>query len=121
MLDVMLRDGRKGPAENGLTNAHMLSRLAINPRDAQALISVYERYEREIRAAAISWLGNKRGLHEQAVNNILVAIGRQAGSYVPKSVNASEWVNQVVNAAARRLREALDGGGSRGTHTKRTT
>jgi DNA-directed RNA polymerase specialized sigma24 family protein len=119
MLYAMLGDGWKGPAENGLTKTQMLSRLAIDPKDAQALMSVYERYEREIRAAAISWLGNKDGFHDQAVNNILVAIGRQAGSYDPKSVNASEWVNQVVNAEARRLREALDGCRSKAKHTQR--
>lgn len=105
----MLTYGRKGPAENRLKNTQMISRLAIDPRDAEALISIYEYYEREIRAAAVSWFGNKHGLHEQAVNNILVAIGRHAGSYDPKSMDVSEWINQIVNSEARRLREALNG------------
>jgi len=113
------RGGRKGPAGKVLTSAQMLSRLATNPRDAEALISVYEHYEREIRGAAISWFGIKRGLYDQAVNNILVAIGRQAGSYDPQCMNASEWVSRVAEAEARRLREALDAGRSRGRGTRR--
>jgi hypothetical protein len=115
------RGGRKGPAEKVLTGAQMLSRLATNPRDAEALISVYEHYEREIREAAISWFGNKRCLYGQAVNNILVAIGRQAGSYDPHSMHAAEWVSRVADAEARRLREALDAGSSRGQRKRRAT
>ena len=91
-----------------LTDTQMLSRLATDPRDAEALISVYEHYEREIRAAAISWIGNKRGLYEQAVNTILVAIGRRAHSYDPQSMDAAQWVRNCADTEARRLREALD-------------
>src|SRR5439155_20241547 len=108
------RGARKGPAGKVLTNTQMLSRLATDTRDAEALISVYEYSEREIRAAAISWFGNSRGLYEQAVHNILIAIGRQAGGYDPQSMDASEWVSRVADAEARRLREALDAGGGRG-------
>jgi hypothetical protein len=108
------RGGRKGPAAKVLTNKQMLSRLATDPKDAEALISVYEQYEKKIREAAVSWFGNKHGFCGQAVNNILVAIGRQAGSYDPHSMDASEWVSRVADAEARRLRQALDACGSKG-------
>ncbi|SRR6266436_6534991 len=113
------RDGRKRSPGKVLTNTQMLRRLATDPRDAEVLISVYERYEREIRAAAISCFGNKRGLYEQAVNNILVAIGRQACSYDSQSMEAGEWVRHCADSEARRLHEALDTGHSRGGRTKR--
>ena len=112
-------DGRKESAGKVLTNTQMLRRLATDPRDAEALISVYEHYEREIRAAAIGCFGNKRGLYEQAVNNILVAIGRQAGSYDSHSMDAGEWVRQCADAKARRLREALDKAVSKNLRTRR--
>jgi hypothetical protein len=113
------RGGRKGPAEKVLTSAQMLSRLATNPRDAEALISVYEHYEREIREAAISWFGNKRCLYGQAVNNILVAIGRQAGSYDPHFMDAAQWVRNCADTEARRLREALDKAVGKSLRTRR--
>lgn len=109
--------GRKRPAGKVLTNTQMLSRLATHPRDGEALISVYEHYEKEIRAAAIRWFGNERGLYNQAVNNVLVAIGRQAGNYDPQSMNASEWVSGVADAEARRLREGLNSAGSKSLRT----
>ena len=113
--------GRKGPAGKVLTNTQMLGRLATYPRDAEALISVYEHYEREIRAAAISWFGNKRGLYQQAVNNILAAIGREAGSYDPQSMDAAQWVRKCADTEARRLRAALDTAGSKSVRTRRAT
>ena len=114
-------DGWNGPTGNMLTDTQMLSRLATDPRDAEALISVYEHYEREIRAAAISWIGNKRGLYEQAVNTILVAIGRRAHSYDPQSMDAAQWVRNCADTEARRLREALDAAGSNSLRTRRAT
>ena len=102
-----------------LTNTQVLSRLATDPRDAEALICVYEHYEMEIREAAISWFGYKRGLYEQAVNNILVAIGRQAGSYDPKSMDAAQWVRNCADTEARRLREGLDTASSKSLRTRR--
>ncbi len=101
------------------TDQDVLRRLADHSRDAEALIAVYEHYEAEIRGAAVNWFGNKHGLYEQAVNNILVAIGREAGTYDPQSMNASEWVSRVAEAEGRRLLEALDAGGSRGRRTRR--
>ena len=112
-------DGWNGPTGNMLTDTQMLSRLATDPRDAEALISVYEHYEREIRAAAISWIGNKRGLYEQAVNTILVAIGRRAHSYDPQSMDAAQWVRNCADTEARRLREALDKAGRKILRTRR--
>ncbi len=113
------RGGRKGPAGKVLTNTQMLDRLATDPRDADALISVYEHYEREIRAAAISCFGNKRGLYQQAVNNILAAISREAGSYDPQSMDAAQWVRNCADTEARRLREALDKAVSKNLRTRR--
>jgi hypothetical protein len=82
-------------------------------------MALYENYEYEIRAAAIGWFGNNRDHYEQAIPNILVAIGRNAGTYDPRCMNATEWVSRMADAEARRLREVLDGGGSRGRRTKR--
>ena len=119
MLHGAPADGWKGSAETGLTDTQVLSRLAIDPRDAEALIAVYEHYEVEISAAAISWFGNNHRLCEGAINNILVAIGRQVRSYDPQSMDAAEWVHGCAGAEARRLREALETAGSKGLLTGR--
>ena len=96
-----------------------LKRLAADPKDANALIALYEKYEVEIGAAAIRWFGNNRDLCEQCIHNILVAIGRNAGTYDPESTDAAEWVRNCADADARRLREGLDSAGSRGRRARR--
>ena len=90
-----------------------LRRLAMDPRNANALMALYESHEFEIRAAAIRWLGNNRDIYEQAIHNILVAIGRSARAYDPESTDSTEWVRQCADAEARRLRQAVDAAGSR--------
>src|SRR6266481_1569504 len=96
-----------------------LGRLAMDPKNANALMALYENHEFEIRAAAIRWFGNNRDIYEQAIHNILVSIGRDAGTYDARSMDAAEWVRQCAEAEARKLREALDAGGSRGRRTRR--
>jgi len=96
-----------------------LGRLAMDPKNANALMALYESHEFEIRAAAIRWLGNNRDIYEQAIHNILVAIGRNVRSYDPESMDATEWVRRCADAEARRLREVLDAGNNRGRRTRR--
>ncbi len=96
-----------------------LRRLAMDPKNANALMALYENHEFEIRAAAIQWFGNNRDIYEQAIHNILVAIGRNVRSYDPESMDATEWVRRCADAEARRLREVLDAGNNRGRRTRR--
>lgn len=86
----------------------VLSRLAMDPKDAGALVALYEDHEGEIRAAALRWLGKNRELCEQAVCNILVAVARQAPTYDPQFTDPMRWVSRVADAEAKKLREALD-------------
>jgi DNA-directed RNA polymerase specialized sigma24 family protein len=92
----------------------------MDSKNANALMALYENHEGEIRAAAIRWFGNNRDRCEQAIHNILIAIGQKTRTYDPQSMNASEWVSRVADAEARRLREALEAGGCRVRHTRRT-
>src|SRR5713101_7116638 len=101
------------------TDQEPLHRLAADLRDAEALISLYEDHEVEIRAAAGRWFGRNRQVCEQAIHNILVAIGRNVRSYDPESMDATEWVRRCADAEARRLREVLDAGNNRGRRTRR--
>ncbi len=96
-----------------------LRRLAMDPKNANALMALYENHEFEIRVAAIRWFGNNRDIYEQAIHNILVAIGRNVRSYDPESMDATEWVRRCADAEARRLREVLDAGNNRGRRTRR--
>ncbi len=102
-----------------LTSEQAILLLARDPRDACALVSIYENHHRKLREFATRWFGKDSELRNKAINSILAAIGRQAGSYDPQSMNASEWVSRMADAEARRLREALDAVGSRGSRTKR--
>lgn len=92
--------------------------LAVDPKDAGALIALYEYHEVEIRAAAVRWLGKNRELCEQAVHNILAAIGQQAATYDPQ-LDSAAWVRSVADAEARRLREAVDAADSKGRCARR--
>lgn len=96
-----------------------LGRSAMDPKNANALMALYENHEFEIRAAAIRWFGTNRDIYEQAIHNILVAIGRNVRSYDPESMDATEWVRRCADAEARRLREVLDAGNNRGRRTRR--
>ncbi len=96
-----------------------LVRLTANPQDACALVAVYDAFGSHLKASALRWFGRNLELRNRAVLSILVAVGRQAGSYDPHSMNISEWVFWVAEAEARRLREALDAGGSSCERTRR--
>jgi len=96
-----------------------LLRLATNPQDACALVTVYDEYGDDLKESAVRWFGKGAELRNKAINSILVAIGRQAETYDPQSNDAAEWVSRVADAEARRLREALDAGGSGGRRTRR--
>ncbi len=112
-----MRSKNKAREHDGPTDA--LLRLATNPQDACALVAVYDVSGNHLKASAVRWFGRDAELRSRAVLSILVAIGRQAGTYDPQSMHAAEWVSRVADAEARRLREALDRGGSRGRRTKR--
>ena len=115
-----MRSKNKG-REHDVPAHDALLRLAKNPRDACALIAVYDLCGNHLRASTVRWFGQEAELRSRAVLNILVAIARQAGSYAPQSMNVSEWVYRVANAEARKLREALDASGGRSERTRRAT
>ncbi len=96
-----------------LTSEQAILLLARDPRDACALVSIYENHHRNLRESATRWFGRDSELGNKAINSILAAIGRQAGSYDSQSINASEWVSRVADAEARRLRKALETAGSK--------
>lgn len=109
----------KPSAVTGAVNKQVLCRLALDPRDAVALMALYEEHEVEIRAATSRWFGSNRSLREGAINNILAAIARQAVSYDPETTDAEEWIRERADAEARRLREALDKAGGKSLRTGR--
>ena len=110
------RKGQRGHSTH--PDTEIFPRLAGNPADSESLVALYEKYENELKEAASRYFGRNE-ISESAVHNILVALGRQARTYDPQSMNASEWVSQVADAEAKRLRETLDAGGSRGRRTRR--
>jgi len=120
-----MRSKNKGREHDGPTSqlqpAHdALLRLATRPQDACALVALYDGYGNHLKASAVRWFGPDAELRSRAVLSILVAIGRQAGTYDPQSMNASEWLSRVADVEARRLREALDTAGSKSVRTRRS-
>ncbi len=101
-----------GPGEEAkkIGDKQSLRRLAVDAKDANALMALYENYEFEIRAAAIRWFGNNRGICEQAIHNTLVAIGRNVRTYDPQSMDAAEWVRRCADAEAKKLRQMVRAG-----------
>src|SRR5260370_35577281 len=84
-----------------------LGRLKVNPRDAVAVMEFYETCGRELQEVAVRYF-SKNPLGNKAVLNLLAAVVSRAWSYDPQSMNASDWIGQVADAEARRLRKALD-------------
>lgn len=121
-----MRSKNKGREHDGPTSQlqpvhDALLHLATNPQDAGALVAVYDAFGNHMKASAVRWFGRNVVLRSRAVLSILAVIGRQAGTYDPQAMHASEWVSRVADAEARRLRDALDASASRGKHTRRTT
>ena len=119
-----MRSKNKGREHHGPTSQlqpghDALLRLATNPQDACALVAVYDAHLNDLKASAFRWFGRDAEVRDKAINSILVAIGRQAGTYDPQSMEAAEWVRRCADSEARRLREALDAGGSGGRRTRR--
>ena len=115
------RNDRVQQIERSRAAREALLCLAANSQDACALVTVYDSYGTDLKASAVRWFGRDAEVRDKAINSILVAIGRQAGTYDPQSMNASEWVSRVADAEARRLREALDTAGNKGPRTRRAT
>ena len=105
--------------ERSRATREALLRLAANSRDACALVTVYDEHGTDLKSTAIRWFGGDAEVRSRAINSILAAIGRQAGSYDPQSMDAAQWVRNCADTEARRLREALDAGNSRGRGTRR--
>lgn len=95
-----------------------LGRLKVNPRDAVAVMALYETCRRELQEAAVRYFG-KNQLAHKAILNMLVVVVSRARSYDPQSMGASEWIRRCAGAEAKKLREALDVAGSRGSRTGR--
>jgi len=89
-----------------------LVRLATNPQDAYALIAVYDVSGNQLKASAVRWFGRNSELRRRAVLSILAAVGRQARTYDPQSMNAAEWVRRVADAEAKKLHEKLHARGN---------
>jgi hypothetical protein len=104
--------------KNIVSAEDVLGRLKVNPRDSLAVMEFYETCGRELQEVAARHFG-KNQLAKKAVLNLLAAVTSRAWSYDPQSLNASEWVRQVADAEARRLREALDVDGNWGRRARR--
>jgi len=113
------RNGRVQQIERSRATQDALLRLATDPQDACALVAVYDASGNHLKASAVRWFGRDVELQSRTVLNILVAIARQAGTYDPQSTDAAEWVRNCADTEARRLREALDAGGSGGRRARR--
>jgi hypothetical protein len=90
------------------TDAEVLSRLAADPKDAEALIAMYEIHRAEFNEVAARWFGPEPELRRRAVNEILVAVGKRASTYDPESVSAFDWIKGCANSEARRLCEVFE-------------
>jgi len=55
----------------------------------------------------------------KVVNSILVAIGRQAPTYDPQSMDAVEWIGRCAEAEAKKLLAMLHSGGKIARRTRR--
>ena len=88
--DTVRRLGRSRSMRDALV------RLATNPQDACALVAVYDLSGNHLKASAVRWFGRDRRLRSRALLSMLVAIGRQAETYNPQSMDAGQWVRNSL-------------------------
>src|SRR5882724_12260531 len=84
------------------TDQGLLRRLADDSRDAEAVVALYEIHAKQIKESAIRWFGRDLEVRNKAINSILAAIVRQAGSYDPQSMDAAQWVRNCADTEAKR-------------------
>ena len=113
------RNDQVQQSERSRATREALLRLAANSQDACALVTVYDEYGDSLKVSALRWFGRDPEVRKKAINSILVSIGRQAGTYDPQSMDATEWIRRVADAEARRLREALDTAVSKSLRARR--
>src|SRR5260370_5128074 len=77
-----------------------LLRLAANPQDACALVTVYDEYGDDLKASATRWFGRGPEVRNKAIKSILAAIARLAKTYDPQSMDAAEWVRRCADSEA---------------------
>lgn len=93
-----------------------LGRLRANPKDAIAVMALYETCGRELQEVAVHHFG-KNQLAKKAVLNLLVAVVSRAWTCDLQTTRTKEWVLECADAEAKKLRAALDAGSSRGRRT----
>src|SRR5260370_38521476 len=84
------RNDRVHQIERSRAAREALLRLAANSQDACALVTVYDSYGTDLKASAVRWFGRDAELRVKAINSILAAIGRQAGSYDPETMHGAK-------------------------------
>src|SRR5258708_36522478 len=94
-----------------------LGRLKANPKDAVAVMAVYEACGRELQEVAVRHFG-KNQLAKKAVLNLLVAVVSRARTCDLETTPAKKWVVQCADAEAEKLRAAMDGASIRGRRTR---
>ena len=106
------KSNQVGEIDRSRAAREALLRLAVNSQDPCALVAIYDAYDYDLKASAVRWFGRDSEAHARAINSILVAIGQQAPTYDPQSMDVAEWIHQCVDAEARRLREVVDTAGN---------
>ncbi len=95
-----------------------LGRLKANPKDAVAVMALYETCGRELQEVAVRHFGQNQ-LAKKAVLNLLVAVVSRAWTCDLQITRTKEWVVQCADAEAKKLRAALDARATRCRRTRR--
>lgn len=104
-----------------LTTHQAILLLAKDPRDAEALVTIYEKELKSLEQTVKRWFAAGTEVRARAINSMLAAVARQAHTYDPHFLDASEWIHQCAEAEARRLRETLHGGSTKTLRVGRAT
>jgi hypothetical protein len=84
-----------------------LGRLQANPKDAIAVMALYETYGRHLQKIAVRYFG-KNQLAKKAVLNLLAAVVSRAWTCDLQITHEKKWILQCAEAEARKLRASLD-------------
>ena len=81
-------------------------RLKANPKDAFALMALYEAYGRELQEIAVHHFG-KTQLARKAFFNLLVAVVSRASTWDLETSPTKKWILECATVEAKKLGAAL--------------
>lgn len=90
------------------TDGELLSRLAEDPHEGEALLILYQNHRKALRKALRLFRDFNRETKKKLMIHILLAVARRAREFNREVMCPNDWIEHCMNAEAQRLRGTAD-------------